>query len=377
MLWEPDGDRLTVDGRVALGVIELAVAGWVVDSQGDPVVSLALRGRPVACADAFAAVPKGLWGPYDRARLSGVLAPRVEVWWPVRKPAFLELEVHDLFRSCKVEYLDARPEGWPAATVGGAPAPSLDDVGWLDSRFSLRVREGAEGEVFVGPGVPGYVALATLPAWVSAVMYQSEEGGFWRNNAIDKYLLLRALRLDLEHGRFVYGGSTLTQQLVKNLFLTRRKTIARKLQELLVAMRITQAISRHRVLELYVNCIEFGPDVYGIGAAAEFYFQKAASALSPREAVFLAMLKPSPKKGGVYRKRGFTPTVPWWVARAETLMQRLVENGQITAARAEAERPYALRWVDRRYVPLGAPAGDAAAEGAAGERAPGEGAVAP
>ncbi|MEZ4431621.1 MAG: transglycosylase domain-containing protein [bacterium] len=347
--WEP-GEQFTWAGEVALGAIAVEVEGRLVDPLVAPAVTLRLRGRPIACADAFAALPKGLLGPYDRARLSGQLAPKVDLWWPVRKPAFLELEVYDLFKSCKVEHLDARPEGWPPATVDGAPAPSLDDVGWLDARFVMPVREGTSGEVLVGPGTPGFVPLATLPPWVGAAMYQSEEGGFWRNNAIDKYLLARAIRIDLEAGRFVYGGSTVTQQLVKNLFLTRRKTIARKLQELLVSMRITQAISRHRVLELYVNCIEFGPDVYGIGAAAQYYFQKPASALSPREAVFLAMLKPAPQRGAAYRKRGFTPTNPWWIERAETLMQRLVENGQITAAKAEAERPYALRWVDRVYV---------------------------
>ena len=78
---------------------------------------------------------------------------------------------------------------------------------------------------------------------------------------IHRGLLMRALRINLGAGRFVYGGSTVTQQLVKNLFLTRHKSLARKLQELLIATRITQAIDRHRVLELYLNCIEFGPDL--------------------------------------------------------------------------------------------------------------------
>lgn len=375
--WDP-GEQFTWAGEVALGAIAVEVEGRLVDARVAPAVTLRLRGRPIACADAFAALPRGLLGPYDRARLSGELAPKIDLWWPVRKPAFLELEVYDLFKSCKVEHLDARPEGWPPATVDGAPAPSLDDVGWLDARFVMPVREGTNGEVLVGPGTPGFVPLATLPAWVSAAMYQSEEGGFWRNNAIDKYLLARAIRIDLEAGRFVYGGSTVTQQLVKNLFLTRRKTIARKLQELLVSMRITQAISRHRVLELYVNCIEFGPDVYGIGAAAQYYFQKPASALSPREAVFLAMLKPAPQRGAAYRKRGYTPTNPWWVARAETLMQRLVENGQITAAKAEAERPYALRWVDRVYVRDAGRGGGREGEGEGeGESLPGRDSPAP
>lgn len=350
--WDPVDDRAEFTGRAALGAFAIEGRGDVVDAGADPVVRLRAEGVPVDCADAFASIPAGLLGPYDRAEVSGRLAPTLRLLWPVHRPAQLELQIRRLFKACSVDALNARPDGHPPATVDGAPAPSLDDVGWLDSRFALRVREGtSEGaEVVVGPAAPGFVPLATLPAYVGAAMYQSEEMGFWRNNAIDKGLLARALRIDLAAGRFVYGGSTVTQQLVKNLFLTRHKTLARKLQELLVATRITQVISRHRVLELYVNCIEFGPDVYGIGPAARYYFQKPASALTPREAVFLAMLKPAPKRGAWYRKRGHTPTNPWWVERAETLMGRLVEGGQISAARAEAERPYRLDWVDRRYV---------------------------
>lgn len=373
--WDPGDDRIEYVGRAALGAFAVTGRGDVVDAGGDPVVRLRAEGVPVDCADAFASIPAGLLGPYARAEVSGRLAPTLRLLWPVHRPAALELQIRRLFKACSVDALNATAEGHPPATVDGAPAPSLDDVGWLDSRFALRVREGtSEGaEVAVGPAAPGFVPLATLPAYVGAAMYQSEEMGFWRNNAIDKGLLARALRIDLEAGRFVYGGSTVTQQLVKNLFLTRSKTLARKLQELLVATRITQVISRHRVLELYLNCIEFGPDVYGIGPASRYYFQKPAAALTPREAVFLAMLKPAPKRGAWYRKRGHTPTNPWWVERAETLMQRLVEGGQISAARAAAERPYRLDWVDRKYVghpgrpPLEAEPDDESADDAPGD----------
>ena len=102
------------------------------------------------------------------------------------------------------------------------------------------------------------------------------------------------MRLDLQHQRYVYGGSTITQQLVKNLILDRRKTLKRKFHELLIADRVYQKVPKSRVLELYVNVIEFGPGVYGIKEAADFYFQKTPSKLSVNEAIFLAMLKPDP-----------------------------------------------------------------------------------
>lgn len=351
--WDPAADVLDVAGRIAQGPLALVGEGRVSDARGDPRVRLDARGEPIDCAAAFAAIPAGLWGPYDRADLAGRLAPTLRLDWPVHRPQALELKIRKLFKACEVRALNAR--SWPPATVEGQPAPGLDDVGWLDSRFVLPVEEGVSdgAEVRVGPGVSGYVPIEQLPRYVGATMYQSEEMNFWRNNAIDRGLLVRALRIDLTHGRFVYGGSTVTQQLVKNLFLTRRKTLARKLQELLIATRITQAVDRHRVLELYLNCIEFGPDVYGIGPAARYYFQKDARRLTPREAVFLAMLKPAPRRGAYYRRRGHGPTHGWWVERAEELMRRLVENGQIPAATAAAERPYHIEWVDRRYVPHG------------------------
>ncbi len=349
--WDPAADLLDVAGRIAQGPLALVGEGRVSDARGDPRVRLDARGEPIDCAAAFAAIPAGLWGPYDRADLTGRLAPTLRLDWPVHRPQALELKIRKLFKACEVRALNAR--SWPPATVEGQPAPGLDDVGWLDSRFVLPVAEGVSdgAEVRVGPGAPGYVPIEQLPRYVGATMYQSEEMNFWRNNAIDRGLLVRALRIDLTHGRFVYGGSTVTQQLVKNLFLTRRKTLARKLQELLVATRITQAVDRHRVLELYLNCIEFGPDVYGIGPAARYYFQKDARQLTPREAVFLAMLKPAPRRGAYYRRRGHGPTHGWWVERAEELMRRLVDNGQIAAATAAAERPYHIEWIDRRYVP--------------------------
>ena len=142
----------------------------------------------------------------------------------------------------------------------------------------------------------------------------------------------------------------MTQQLVKNLFLTRDKSLARKVREVIIAGRITEVVTRERVLELYLNCIEFGPDVYGIGAAAQFYFGKDARILTPREAVFLAMLKPAPYRGADMKRRGRTPAGSYWVQRADEIFDRLVRKGYLSQSAAESERPYGIRWEDGVYV---------------------------
>lgn len=106
-----------------------------------------------------------------------------------------------------------------------------------------------------------------------------------------------------------------------------------------------------RVIELYLNWIEFGPDVYGVGPAARYYFQKDARQLTPLEATFLAMLKPAPRQGPWMVRKGRTFQGRWWGERTEELMRRLVEHGYVTQAAVDAERPFALRWESGRYLP--------------------------
>ena len=98
-------------------------------------------------------------------------------------------------------------------------------------------------------------------------------------------LIAKALRLDLHKERFVYGGSTITQQLVKNLFLTREKTLSRKLEELIISWQMERHFSKEELLTFYLNVIEYGPDLYGIRRAAAFYFGKAPAHLTPAEGI--------------------------------------------------------------------------------------------
>ena len=347
----PELESATFAGLLASGPLRLNLEGTLTAWDEDPTLDLILKGDPIPCQRAFDAIPKALLGPYGAARLEGIFAPRVRLHWPRWRPWALEMQFRDIFRACRVKALEASDGGRVSVRLGGQWTRQ-DDVDWLNRGFALRVGEGISSgaEVWVGPGASGYVPLAQLPRYVGAAAYLSEEMGFYHNRPIDRGLITRALRLNLEHDRFVYGGSTVTQQLVKNLFLTRQKTLARKLQEVLIATRITTSVSRERVLELYLNCIEFGPNVYGIGRAAQFYFQKDARTLTPREAVFLAMLKPAPRRGAWMKRRGFTPRMPYWQSRAEEIFSRLIDKGYLTAFEAEAERPYALQWADGVYL---------------------------
>ncbi len=143
---------------------------------------------------------------------------------------------------------------------------------------------------------PGWVSLDAIPKSVVGAIVVSEDYGFYQHNGVDIGEFKEALKENIEAGRFKRGGSTITQQVVKNVFLTSDKTIVRKLKEMFLAGRLEQAIGKKKVLETYFNIAEWGAGVFGIGAASQTYFKKPPLELSPKEAAFLAMLLPSPKR---------------------------------------------------------------------------------
>jgi penicillin-binding protein 1A len=146
----------------------------------------------------------------------------------------------------------------------------------------------------VRPGAPGYVAYEQVPALLVRTLVISEDAGFWGHPGIDVAEIPVAWATNAERGRAAFGASTITQQLAKNLFLQREKTYTRKLQEAALALMLDAALPKQRILEIYLNVIEWGPGVYGLGNASRHYFGKAPAELSPKEIAFLVCLIPSP-----------------------------------------------------------------------------------
>lgn len=134
------------------------------------------------------------------------------------------------------------------------------------------------------------------PHFINAVL-TSEDGNFFTHNGFNEEAFRKSIAANFKAGRFVRGGSTITMQLVKNVFLTRKKTIARKAEEALLVWLIesNNLYTKDRMLEVYMNIIELGPNIYGIGEAAPFYFDKKPADLTLPEGIFLASLLPHPK----------------------------------------------------------------------------------
>lgn len=146
-------------------------------------------------------------------------------------------------------------------------------------------------------GPTGAIAWEPLsriaPALRRAVVI-AEDSNFYHHKGIDWEATWSAMQRDWHRHRFSHGGSTITQQLAKNLYLEPRKTIWRKATEALIALRMEQHLSKARLLELYLNVVEWGRGVYGAEAAAQHYFGKPASDLTIDEAAWMAAILPSP-----------------------------------------------------------------------------------
>ena len=125
----------------------------------------------------------------------------------------------------------------------------------------------------------------------------SEDGGFYQHRGFLPDAFRESIITNIKERRFARGGSTISMQLVKNVFLSRNKTIARKLEEALIVWLIeNQGLStKDRMYEVYLNLIEWGPMVYGAGEASKYYFSKEPSKLTLAEAIFLASIIPRPK----------------------------------------------------------------------------------
>ena len=133
------------------------------------------------------------------------------------------------------------------------------------------------------------------PYLVKAVLI-AEDDKFWKHEGFDYEAIQKALEKDLKVKKFNFGGSTITQQLAKNLYLSPEKSLIRKISEAFITWRMEKALSKKRILELYLNVAEWGEGIFGVEAASRHYYGKPSSQLTPEEAARLASVLPNPRK---------------------------------------------------------------------------------
>ena len=147
-----------------------------------------------------------------------------------------------------------------------------------------------------------WVSYRSISPDLKRAVLVAEDSAFWQHEGVDIEQLQESLEIDWARGKLVRGGSTITQQLAKNLYLSPSKNPLRKLRELVIARRLEAEVPKARIFELYLNVIEWGDGVYGAEAAARTYFQTSAAALGPAEAALLA--------GAIINPRVLNPAHP-------------------------------------------------------------------
>jgi monofunctional biosynthetic peptidoglycan transglycosylase len=133
------------------------------------------------------------------------------------------------------------------------------------------------------------------PYLIKAVLI-AEDDKFWNHEGFDYEAIQKAIEKDLKAKKFKFGGSTITQQLARNLFLSPEKSLTRKFSEAVITWRMEKVLSKKRILELYLNVAEWGEGVFGAEAASRHYYGKSSSELSPEEAARLAAILPNPRR---------------------------------------------------------------------------------
>jgi membrane peptidoglycan carboxypeptidase len=179
---------------------------------------------------------------------------------------------------------------------------------------------------------------------VAAVM-TTEDGGFWKHKGFITSQFQAALRRNLEAGKIRLGASTITMQMVKNVLLSHERTLSRKLQEMFLTWYVEQSLTKQRIMEIYLNVIEFGPGVYGVTRAAQHYYGKLPLDLTPPEAAYLALMLPSPVRRHVnYCEGGLTPV---FQAKMKRLLAIMHNKGRLDPETYEMWKEASSRSIPR------------------------------
>jgi hypothetical protein len=231
--------------------------------------------------DFIVSLPKGLFTNFEGMEAEGTFSYDLNFFYNKNKPRNIVLESN------------LKKDGLKIIKYGAA------DLNKLNGAFTYRAIENGKEQrpVFVGLTNPFYTPLHEISPYLRKAVLTSEDPSFFRHHGFISEAFKQSIISNIKTKKFTRGASTISMQLVKNVFLTREKTLSRKLEEILLVyiLENNRIVSKERMLEVYFNIIEWGPNVYGVGEAAQYYFQKHPSELSLDESIYMASIVPRPK----------------------------------------------------------------------------------
>jgi hypothetical protein len=313
-----DGSRIAVrDVELSIGQVRAQLSG---ELERD-AERLQVRGQAslpaVACSSLRAALPDGVAPLLSGVQLDGTFALSGAVDYDSAKPSATRTKL-ELSNRCRV------------SQVPPAIAPKRFRSAWVRD---VKGPDGLPMAVESGPGSPDWTPYEEISPHLETAVIVSEDGGFFRHRGFDARAMESAIRDNLIARRYLRGASTISMQLAKNLYLGSEKTLARKIQEAVLVVLLEQELSKHELMELYLNVIEFGPGIYGVRRAARHYFDEQPSELSLAQALYLSSILPNPDSSH-FRADGSLSER--WGAYLRKLMQIAHRIGRITEEELQA-----------------------------------------
>lgn len=247
----------------------------------DTTYALKARIPKMAAQDFIVSLPSGLFTNFEGMEAEGSFSYNLDFLYNKNKPNQL------VFDST------LKKDGLKITKYGAA------DLAKLNSAFTYRAVENGRQQrgISLSSDNPYYTPMEQIPSYLRHAVLTSEDPSFFSHRGFINEAFKQSIIKNIRTKKFARGASTISMQLIKNVFLTREKTLSRKLEEILLTyiLENNRIASKERMLEVYFNVIEWGPDVYGIGEAASYYFGKSPSQLTLDECVFLASIIPRPK----------------------------------------------------------------------------------
>ena len=253
------------------------------------IYELKLHTEPIDAQELMDSFPQGLFDSLDGIKVSGKLQYDLDFYLNSQEPDSV------LFNS-RLRDDDFKVVKWGKTNLQK-----------INSTFVYTPYEYGKPmrNIIIGPQNPNFVPINQISPNLKNALLTAEDPSFYNHNGFVEESIRRSIATNFKEKAFKRGGSTISMQLVKNVYLNRQKTIARKIEEILIVWIIERGrlSSKERMFETYLNLIEWGRNIYGIGEASRYYFDKHPSDLSVGEGIFLASIVPRPKSG-LYRFEG-------------------------------------------------------------------------
>jgi len=276
-------DFISIDSTSTMQLNKIKVKPYVsYNTEKDTVYTLKVNIPKMKAQDFIVSLPDGLFTHFQGMEATGNFDYKLDFKFNKNKPNTLVFD-------SKMNKEDLRITKYGEANLNK-----------LNGEFVYRaiIQNVQQRPILVGNANPNYTPLDQISPYLRKCVLTTEDPSFFSHRGFINEAFKQSILKNIRTKKFSRGASTISMQLIKNVFLTREKTLSRKLEEILLVyiLENNRIASKERMLEVYFNIIEWGPNVYGIGEASHFYFQKSPSALNVDECLYLATIIPKPRK---------------------------------------------------------------------------------